>query len=105
MIDRIELLEGYTPGETKVAFVGMLTANPYLSHRRPEFTTVDSEVGLWGQYAVTYSMSAYITSYLNYPLLEDPTDYSTIPEVQEMPCFPAAESVQMINGTVVVKLS
>ena len=105
MIDRIELLDGYIPGETRVAFVGMLLQNPSLNRIRPEFVDF-TDVGLWGQYAATYSMGAYLTTYLNYPLVVDTvTDYSQMVEVQQMPCFPAADSVQMINGTVVVKLA
>ena len=106
MLERIEMLEGYVPGETKVAFVGTLPDNQYLNQTRKEYTTVNYEVGLREEYAATYSMGAYFTMYLNYPLLvEKSVDYSGVEEVQQMPAFPAVGSIQMIDGTAVVKLS
>ena len=47
-----------------------------------------------------------MTDYLNYPLEWDTvTDFSQHEEVQSMPVFPVVEGIQMIDGTVVVKLS
>lgn len=106
IIDRIELLEGYVPGETPVAFVGRLDRNDYLNRGRDEFKALDKTVGLWSDYSATYNLGRYLTDYLNYPLAWDTeTDFSQMPEVQVMPAFPDAGGIRMVDGTVVVKLS
>lgn len=106
MIDRVELLEGYIPGETPVAFVGRLDHNTYLNHGRKAFSNIQQTAGLWDDYGATYNMGRYLTDYLNYPLVWDTkTDFSHRTEVENMPAFPAADSIAMVDGTVVVKLS
>ena len=106
IIDRIELTEGYLPGETPVAFVGRLDRNTYLNHGRDEFAELDHTVGLWSDYSATYNLGRYLTDYLNYPLVWDTeTDFSQYEEVQSMPAFPSVDGIRMIDGTVVVKLS
>lgn len=106
VIDRVESVEGYVPGETPVAFAGRLNWNTYLNRGRDAFQALDKTVGLWSDYSATYNLGRYLTDYLNYPLLWDTeTDVSQWAEVQSMPVFPAAESIRLVNGTVVVKLS
>ena len=106
IIDRIELTEGYLPGETPVAFVGRLDRNSYLNHGRDEFAELDHTVGLWSDYSATYNLGRYLTDYLNYPLVWDTeTDFAQYEEVQSMPAFPSVDGIRMIGGTVVVKLS
>ena len=106
VLDRIEETEGYVPGETPVAFAGRLDDNETLNRGREAFSDLDHTVGLWSDYAATYNFGRYLTDYLNAPLAWDTeTDFSTREEVAAMPVFPAAGSVAMIDGTVVVKLS
>jgi hypothetical protein len=106
IIDRIELTEGYIPGETPVAFVGRLDRNMYLNHGRDEFLELDKTVGLWSDYSATYNLGRYLTDYLNYPLEWDTvTDFSQHEEVWSIPAFPAVDGIRMIDGTVVIKLS
>ena len=106
MLDRIETAEGYVPGETPVAFAGRLDRNDYWNRGREAFADLDRTVGLWSDYAATYNLGRYLTDYLNAPLLWDTeTDVAQWPEVQAMPNFPAAGSVTLVNGTLVVKLS
>lgn len=106
VLDRIEETEGYVPGETPVAFVGRLDDNETLNRGREAFADLDHTVGLWSDYAATYNLGRYLTDYLNAPLAWDTeTDFSARAEVQAMPAFPAAGSVAMVDGTVVVKLS
>lgn len=106
IIDRVEQVEGYVPGETPVTFVGRLDRNDYLNRGRDEFTELDKTVGLWSDYSATYNLGRYLTDYLNYPLVWDTkTDFSQYEEVQAMPVFPAVEGIRMIEGTIVVKLS
>ena len=67
---------------------------------------LEGTVGLWQDYAATYNLGRYVTDYLNAPLVWDTaSDYSRLEEVAAMPAFPAAGAVEMIDGTVVVKLS
>ena len=57
-------------------------------------------------YAATYNLGRYLTDYLNAPLVWDTeADAASWPEVEAMPAFPAAGSVALVDGTVVVKLS
>lgn len=106
IIDRVEQVEGYIPGETPVAFVGRLDRNEYLNHGRDEFAELDHTVGLWSDYSATYNLGRYLTDYLNYPLEWDTvTDFSQYEAVRVMPAFPSMDGIQMIDGTVVVKLS
>lgn len=39
------------------------------------------------------------------PPTADASQYADLPEVQAMPCYPDYGSIQMIDGTLVVKLS
>ena len=106
VLDRVELTEGYVPGETPVAFAGRLDQNSYLNPGRDAFSEMDHTVGLWGNYSATYNLGRYLTDYLNAPLLWDTEARpSAWPEVREMPVFPAQGSVALVRGTVVVKLS
>ena len=106
VLDRIETAEGYVPGETPVAFAGRLDRNDYWNRGREAFADLDRTVGLWSDYAATYNLGRYLTDYLNAPLLWDTeTDVAQWPEVQAMPSFPAAGSVALVDGTLVVKLS
>lgn len=106
VIDRIERTEGYIPGETSVTFVGMLCDNSYLNHGSALFPELQNSTGLWKNYAATYSLSHYLTQYLNYPLLLTDSDrFEDMPEVQAMPNFPNEGAIQMIDNVVVVKLA
>ena len=58
-------------------------------------------------YAPTYNstLNEYLISVLGYPAnLQSESDWVDRPEVQAMPAFPDKDSVQMIDGTVIVKL-
>lgn len=103
---QIEQLDGYIPNETPVAFVGWLPGNPLLSRGRSGFSAFDlvHEGALTYDYAPSYNMHSYIIRYLNYPLRDVAID-SSLEEVQAMPIFPYAGSVQWVGDTVVVKLS
>ena len=106
VMDRIELTEGYIPGVTPVAFVGRLDQNEVLNQGRDAFEDLDHTAGLWSDYAATYNFGRYLTDYLKAPLIWDTeTDFSQLAEVAAMPALPAAGAVEMIDGTVVVKLS
>ena len=106
VIGRIESAEGYVPGVTPVAFAGRLDHNRTLNVPRADFGELPDWVGLWQSYAATYNMGRYLTEYLAYPLVWDQeADPASWPEVASMPVYPAAGSVAVVRGTVVVKLS
>lgn len=104
VLDRIEGTAGYVPGETPVAFVGRLDRNQALNRGREVFSELEGTVGLWSDYAATYNLGRYLTDYLNADLAWD-TETDFTDRASEMPLFPAAGAVALIDGTVVVKLS
>lgn len=105
VIDRIEQVDGYIPDETPVAFVGQVWSNPLWETPRSDIAQLYEKAGLWENYSVTYDIAAYLINYFNYPInLAVPIDVSTLNEVNEMPAFPAQESIKMLDGILVVKL-
>lgn len=108
IVDRMEQTEGYVPGETEVAFVGLLYNSP-LSRERAGFDY--TATGLWHNYSTTYhdTYETYLTYYLGYPAdCVDSSEieaYEQLEEVAAMHPFPAADSVKMVGDVLVVKLS
>ena len=106
ILDQIESVEGYNPGVTPVAFAGMLSYNWKVNVAEGEFLEIQDWTGLYNSYSATYNLGGYITRYLHYPIpLDRSRNYAELPEVRDMPMYPAPGSVQLIDGTVVVKLS
>ncbi|MBQ9493017.1 MAG: glucosyltransferase domain-containing protein [Oscillibacter sp.] len=106
IIDRMESVPGYVPGETRVAFVGRLDDNEPLDVPFEPFRDFQQQTGLWHTHAATYNFGRYLTDYLRYPVLWDRESGVTRSELAKaMPAFPAEGSVRMIDGVVVVKLS
>ncbi|MBR3569507.1 MAG: glucosyltransferase domain-containing protein [Oscillibacter sp.] len=106
IVDRIEGVPGYVPGETRVAFAGRFDYNEPLDVTRGAFEDYRTQTGLWHSHAATYNLGRYLTDYLQYPLVWDTETNVTRSELAKaMPIFPAAGSVRMIDGVVVVKLS
>lgn len=108
IIDRMEQTEGYVPGQTPVAILGLLN-NSDISASRPGFR--NEETGLWFNFSTSHPAShrAYLSYYLGYPAdfvtgqaLEDLKEN---PQIIQMPAFPAAGSIQMVDGVMVIKLS
>lgn len=108
IVDRMEQTEGYVPGETEVAFVGLLYNSP-LSRERAGFDY--TATGLWHNYSTTYhdTYETYLSYYLGYPAdCVDSSEieaYEQLEEVAAMHPFPAADSVKMVGDVLVVKLS
>lgn len=108
IIDRIEQIESYIPGETPVAFIGTLDKSELVKYR-DDMSYYGT--GLWENFSVTnnHSATGFINNYLNYPMnivqRNDLTYLTDIDEITEMSCFPNADSIKKINGTIIVKLS
>ena len=108
MIGRMEGTEGYVPGETECAIIGILDEGPLSQHR----AGFDYDTGgLWYNYNTSYpeTYPIYLNYYLDYPVnfVSDDklTALENTPEVKNMPFFPAEDSVKMVDGVMVVKLS
>ena len=107
-LDRIEQTEGYIPGETPVAFIGDINKSA-LIETRPGY--LHNMTGLYSSYSITYfdSYELYLTNVLGYNINCIPksiyTDIESLDEVVAMPSFPDKDSVKIINGILVVKLS
>ena len=108
IVDRMEQTEGFVPGQTDVAFVGLLYGSP-LSKERDGFVHVAT--GLWHNFSTTYyeTYEVYLSYYLGYPAhcvsLERIQEYEQMEQVIAMPSFPAAGSVRMVEDVLVIKLS
>lgn len=108
IIDRMEQTEGFVPGQTQVAFVGQMQ-NSVLSNSRQGFEIRGH--GNDTNFNVTYYENAvtYLTYYLSYPVTcvgeVQAAAMAETPEVLEMPAFPAAGSIKMVDDILVIKLS
>lgn len=108
IVDRMEQTEGFVPGQTEVAFVGLLFDSP-LSTERSGFD--HTSTGLWHSYSTTYyeTYEVYLSYYLGYPAhcvdTNEIQKYEKMEQVIAMPSFPAAGSVQMVEDVLVIKLS
>lgn len=109
LIDRMEQVEGYVPGETRVALLGRLEDSGLFLPREGmaglNGTGLEPKVGL--TYFDTYYW--YFHHILSYPIsLMGPSkamQFGQRDEVKDMPAFPALGSCRMVDGVLVVKLS
>lgn len=98
---KIELQEGYTP-DTPVAFLG----NAVQFSAVPDIyvTGVLSLEDIINMYSRPQFLSFFMGSSYHYASQEELDKVKTSPEFQEMPCYPAAGSIETIDGIIVVKL-
>lgn len=106
VIERIEQMDGYIPGETPVAIAGSLVKNEFLGQQQDcfRFFTFQEEGTIINDYAASYNTAYYIQHYLNYPMNLMYADESS-EEIERMPSFPIVDSIQWIDDMIVVKLS
>lgn len=110
LLDRVEQVAGYRPGETPVALFGTLRDGP-LAMFRPGFEDVTG-TGLDESFCVTnyVSYDYYFEQVLGYPIElltpQEAETYAQMPEVQTLEPFPAANcAVLLPDGTLAVRLS
>lgn len=115
VVDRIEDEEGYQPGITKVYISGTPDENPYYQQRTDSeylYTPMSEwqNVGLSWKYSISYP--AYWITYIhnvlliNMNLISPYEDHTALdPSIEQMPLFPAEDSIQWINDVLVVKVS
>lgn len=106
LITQIKSTEGYTQGNMPITFVGShsdigldktFLKNEYNTGVYPKELKVLINDYRWKEYMMKWcGYSAPIV---------DGKEYSQLPEVQEMSTYPGNNSIKVINGVVVVKLS
>lgn len=107
VLDRVEQLEGYTPGQTPVYLAGSFHDSPLFAER-VGFQDIQG-TGFYWQSAITYDEASYFSFILGYPikLLSDEQAAAVLErsEVERMGVFPAGDSTALINNVAVVRLS
>ena len=108
VVDRIEQVEGYIPGETPVKFLGDIQRSQ-LAMTRPAFAHLGSLTGTEENYAITYGDTfwMYLEDVMGYPIkrFRETKNEEQERVTDDMPCFPDKDSVQMVDGVVFVKLA
>lgn len=108
VVDRIEQVEGYIPGETPVEFLGDIQRSK-LAMTRPAFAHLGSLTGTEENYAITYGDTfwMYLEDVMGYPIkrFRETKNEEQERVTDDMPCFPDKDSVQMVDGVVFVKLT
>ena len=108
VLERMEQTPGYVVSETPVAIIGSLSDSP-LSKEREGFPV--NGLGLYTNYSTTYlnTHRKYISYYLGYPAVLADNNLQWKMEhnqqVLDMPLFPEQGSIQIVEGTMVVKFS
>ena len=108
VLDRVEQVEGYVPGETPVAFLGKFYESPLLGE---DVFAAYRQTGLEMRTPVTYGdvAASYLHDRLGYNIRlatdEEIGAHASDPEVQSLGVFPASDSVKMVDGCVYVRVS
>ena len=107
VIDRMDTTEGYTRTETPVVFIGQ---PDYLTDNMEGFETPGLLIGATYHYVLGAAQPDYYDSYFAYKLhykilvADNFEDFLDNQAVLDMPVFPQQGSIQIIDGTLVVKL-
>ena len=101
------LTEGYVPGQTPVAMVGL---PQQINEVIPGFEAYRKPNGMWMSDVLNFGDAGHWSAYFKY-ILQNPAkivDGSQLhgdPRVETLPCYPAQGCTALIDGTLVVKLS
>lgn len=107
VVDRIEQVDEYIPGETPVLFIGKIS-NSLIAPSYDEFDK--NGVGLDGVTSVTYygTYQQYFNNVMRYPICvykDRNKEIASREEVSSMSAFPKSNCCRMVDGILVVKLS
>ena len=108
MLSRMEETEGFVPGQTRVAFVGLLLDGP-LAYGSPGFCYTNT--GMNHSFNVSYhdTYETYLSYYLGYPVdcvdSDEIVEFEHMDAVTEMTLFPAEGSIRMVDDVLVIKMS
>ena len=103
VVGHLEQTEGYVPGETPIAVVGLLPTSPL-------YKTMDGFEDVRGRTADAYTVSwentyyLYMENVLNYPVKRSYLTKDDQAAVDAMPTFPADGCCAFIGDTLVVKV-
>ncbi len=108
IIDRLEEMDDYEVGKTKVAFIGNMNSGPLYLQRK----SIDVDgVGLLNNFGLTYykTYEQYFENYLAYPINvipeEEALSFKDRKEVLNMKPFPSKDSIKFVDDTLIIKLS
>lgn len=103
IVSDVEETPGYEPGVTPVAISGSFENSPYLVELHG---FEDLKPYSMGKTSLTYPGTDYamIQYYLGVDMYLTRVD-ATVPEIRRMPVYPSDGSVDIVDGTVVVKIS
>lgn len=113
VIADIGKVDGYVPGETKVAFIGTPVMSEQLNNQRVGYanmlemdnTVLDYYYSITGYYTYFYYVNAIMNTNMAIVPISEAVEYGQNSEVVAMPLYPSAESIKMVNGVVIVKFS
>lgn len=111
ILDRMEQLDGYQPEQTPVQFIGSLKDSPLVAER-PCFTRHSGLTGSWSATALPFddqywTFWHYFQDVLGYPILpfKGTLNAAQSAVAEAMPPFPDKDSVQIVDGVALIKLS
>lgn len=111
LLERIERTDGYEMNKTPVAFVGMFSDSVFSVDRAHMADLHGVGVYRGKSLSLDYSYQAeqYFEGLLGYPIncvgAETVRSLSRLDEVRAMPAFPDQDSLRMVDGVLVVKMS
>lgn len=108
VVERLESMPGYVPGESPVIFVGWNSDVETMIG----FEETSRIIGAAGSAPISYNWWTLYSNYFEYYLnteinLDTNAWYTTLvndPRLAQMPTFPSADSIQIVDGVYVVKL-
>ena len=108
VLTQLDNLKNYSP-ETKTCFAGSVYNNKFISTNSPiKFEKIET-TGLTEYFSFTYSFPAYIQNHLrmNYNIGSDCQNIigELKNKIDKMPIFPINGSVNLIEGTAIIKIS
>ena len=103
LITRIKSLDGYND-ELPITYIGTLTDSSIINTEQfNQLETIPYIFDTSG-YLGTYSWKSFMNMWCGYsPKEVSSTDFELLNEVKNMPKYPADDSIQIINNTIVVK--
>lgn len=104
LITQIKSLDGYS-GDMKVTFVNKdFNRDPTFQEIQELSGFVIEPIRNWESELTAHSFREFLNIWCGFnPEIVDETAYTDLPEVQEMPQYPEAGSIQIVGDTVVVK--
>lgn len=106
MVTQIKSADGYAD-DLPVALVGLGDHRDSTLSDMEQFSALKTLPYFGAESLIkNYWVTTFISRWCAFsPQYADPESFATLPEVSQMPCYPDDGSIQVIDGTVVVKIS